>query len=83
MHHQRRMTFSEERRGKTAVTHDDCLHVMLRELSNRKLLISLTVKAQQGFRDYAVGEQEEFRLLLLKHKDSSRYKHLYSKGMNP
>ena len=41
---QRRVIFLEERREKTAATFDNCLLVMLRELSKRKLLISLTVK---------------------------------------
>ncbi|GFX41949.1 uncharacterized protein TNCV_3677611 [Trichonephila clavipes] len=43
-HRRRRVTFSEERRGKTAATFDYCLLIMLRKLTKQKLLISLTVK---------------------------------------
>ncbi|GFT89378.1 hypothetical protein TNCV_4386661 [Trichonephila clavipes] len=43
-HRRRRVTFSEERRGKTAATFDYRLLLILRELTKRKLLISLTVK---------------------------------------
>ncbi|GFU60875.1 hypothetical protein TNCV_3372101 [Trichonephila clavipes] len=59
-HRRRRVTFSEERRGKTAATFDYCLLVILCELTKRKLLISLTVKGLGTLQGRIVGLYQLF-----------------------